>query len=56
VDNFSYLFWAYVIFWIALFIYVYSLLKKSKELKKEMDALKGSLNNEKLTRQRQRAN
>ena len=34
MDNFSYLFWAYAIFWIALFIYVYSLVKKSRELKR----------------------
>ncbi|MER3447532.1 MAG: CcmD family protein [Candidatus Dadabacteria bacterium] len=43
VDNFSYLFWAYAIFWIALFIYVYSLLKKSKELRRRIKALNSPL-------------
>jgi len=53
MDNLSYLFWAYAVFWIALFIYVYSLVKKSKELRREIEALKGSLDNEKLARQEQ---
>lgn len=43
MDNFSYLFWAYAIFWISLFIYVYSLLKKSKELRREIRALNSPL-------------
>ena len=50
MDNLSYLFWAYAVFWIALFIYIYNLLKKSKELRREIEALKGSLDNEKLAR------
>ena len=36
----SYLFWAQVICWAGLFIYVYSLIRKSNSLKKEIDALK----------------
>ena len=43
MDNLLYLFWAYAIFWIALFIYVYSLLKKSKELRREIESFKDSL-------------
>jgi len=38
----SYLFWAQVIFWVALFMYIYSLIRKSENLKRELDALKGS--------------
>jgi CcmD family protein len=43
MDNISYLFWAYAIFWIALFVYVYRLFKKSKELRREIETLKDSL-------------
>jgi hypothetical protein len=39
----SYFFWAHVIFWAVLFIYIYSLVRKSENLKKEVDALKSSL-------------
>ncbi len=42
MNNFSYLFWAYAIFWILLFIYVYNLLRKSNELRSQVEALKGS--------------
>ena len=44
MDNLSYLFWAHVVFWAVLFFYVYTLLRKNKELRKEIDALKSSLN------------
>jgi CcmD family protein len=55
MDNFSYLFWAYVIFWALLFVYVFSLFRKNKSLRREIDALKRSINNreEKLTWQKQ---
>lgn len=43
----SYLFWAHVIFWAVLFIYIYSLIRKSENLKKEVDALKSTFNNPK---------
>ncbi len=43
MDNLLYLFWGYTIFWIALFIYVWSLLNKSKELRREVGAFKDSL-------------
>ena len=43
----SYLFWAHVIFWAVLFIYIYSLVRKSENLKKEVDALKSTFNNPK---------
>jgi CcmD family protein len=56
MDNFSYLFWAYVIFWALLFVYVFSLFRKNKSLRREIDALKESFNKgreEKLTWQKQ---
>lgn len=43
MDNFSYLFWAYAIFWVAFFMYIYSLLKKSKELRREIETFNGLL-------------
>ncbi|HXG30836.1 MAG TPA: hypothetical protein VNK81_04255 [Thermodesulfobacteriota bacterium] len=36
-----YLFWAHVIFWVALFIYIYGLIRKSESLKRELEAMKG---------------
>ena len=42
MDNLSYLFWAQVICWAGLFIYVYSLIRKSNSLKKEIEALRSS--------------
>jgi CcmD family protein len=41
MNNFSYLFWAYAIFWILLFTYVYNLLRKSNELRSQIEALRG---------------
>ncbi len=43
MDNLSYLFWAYAIFWVALLVYIYNLHRKSKELKREIEAFKDSL-------------
>jgi CcmD family protein len=43
MDNISFLFWAYAILWIALFVYVYRLFMKSKELRGEIEMLKDSL-------------
>ncbi|MBI2486087.1 MAG: hypothetical protein HYW01_03835 [Deltaproteobacteria bacterium] len=43
----NYLFWAHVIFWAALFIYVYNLTRKNENLRREIDALKSSLSNTK---------
>ena len=43
----NYLFWAHVIFWAGLFIYVYALIRKNENLKKEIDALKSSFANSK---------
>jgi CcmD family protein len=59
VDNLSYLFWAHVIFWILLFLYIFNLVEKNKKLQKELEALKNSINKtkeEKLTWQKQGVN
>jgi len=59
VDNLSYLFWAHVIFWILLFLYILHLVEKNKKLQKELEALKNSINKtkeEKLTWQKQGVN
>jgi len=59
VDNLSYLFWAHVIFWILLFLYIFNLVGKNKKLQKELEALKNSINKtkeEKLTWQKQGVN
>ena len=50
----SYLFWAHVIFWAALFIYVFSLEKKNRNLRRELEVLRGSL--AKRTGERERFN
>ncbi|HSE83372.1 MAG TPA: hypothetical protein VLB01_02345 [Thermodesulfobacteriota bacterium] len=39
----SYLFWAHIIFWAALFIYIFSLERKNRNLRRELEALKSSL-------------
>ena len=59
MDNLSYLFWAHVIFWILLFLYIINLVEKNKKLQKELEALKNSINKtkeEKLTWQKQGVN
>ncbi|MGH7800038.1 MAG: CcmD family protein [Thermodesulfobacteriota bacterium] len=59
MDNLSYLFWAHVIFWILLFLYILNLVEKNKKLQKELEALKNSINKtkeEKLTWQKQGVN
>lgn len=59
MDNLSYLFWAHVIFWILLFLYILNLVEKNKKLQKELGALKNSINKtkeEKLTWQKQGVN
>jgi CcmD family protein len=43
MDNLIYLFWAYTIFWVAIFIYVWSLLKKSRELRRDIESFRGSI-------------
>ena len=56
MDNLSYLFWAHVIFWILLFLYIFNLVGKNKKLQKELEALKNSINkpkDEKLAWQKQ---
>jgi CcmD family protein len=39
----SYLFWAHIIFWAALFIYIFSLERKNRSLRRELEALRNSL-------------
>ena len=59
MDNLSYLFWAHVIFWIFLFLYIFNLVGKNKKLARELDSLKNSINKtkeEKLTWQKQGVN
>jgi CcmD family protein len=59
MDNLSYLFWAHVIFWILLFLYIFNLVGKNKKLQKELEALQNSINKtkeEKLTWQKQGVN
>jgi hypothetical protein len=41
----SYLFWAHLIFWAALFIYIYSLIRKNENLRREIEAIKNSFSN-----------
>ena len=56
MDNLSYLFWAHVIFWILLFLYIINLVGKNKKLERELGALKNSINkpkDEKLAWQKQ---
>lgn len=38
----SYLFWAHMVCWAGLFIYIYSLIRKGNGLQKEIDALRSS--------------
>ncbi len=42
MTNLSYLFAAYTVIWVALFLYIFSLSRKSKRLEKMLTALKGS--------------
>lgn len=39
----AYLFWAYIIFWAALFIYIFSLDRKNKNLIRELEVLRSPL-------------
>jgi len=41
--NLPYLFAAYTIIWIAIFIYVYTLAKRQKDLRREIQILKENL-------------
>jgi CcmD family protein len=53
MDNLSYLFWAHVIFWILLFVYVLSLVEKNRKLGRELSALKNNPKDKNLPWQRQ---
>lgn len=43
MDNLIYLFWGYTIFWVAIFIYAWSLLKKSRELRRDIESFRDSI-------------
>jgi CcmD family protein len=43
MDNLTYLFWGYTIFWVAIFIYAWSLLKKSRELRRDIESFRDSI-------------
>lgn len=38
----EYLFWAHVVIWVFLFVYIFSLVRKTRSLRKELDALRDS--------------
>jgi CcmD family protein len=40
MDNFSYLFAAFTVIWVALFVYVFILSQRQNSLKREIDKLK----------------
>ncbi len=42
MNNLPYLFAAHFIFWTVLFLYIYGLVKKNGELKREIEKLKHS--------------
>jgi len=43
MDNMSYLFAAYSLIWLGVLIYVFFLLRKEKELRRDIESLKESL-------------
>ncbi len=44
MDNAGYLFAAFIVVWGALFGYVFTLLRKQRQLRREIDLLKETLN------------
>jgi len=42
MTNLTYLFAAYTVIWVALFLYIFSLSRKTRQLEKTLDALKES--------------
>ena len=40
----SYLFWSQVIFWIVLVVYVYYLIRKNENLKKQLESIESTVN------------
>lgn len=40
VRNLSYLFFAFGVIWLLLFLYIYSLSRRTRDLQREIDALK----------------
>jgi CcmD family protein len=43
MDNMSYLFAAYSLIWLGVLIYVFFLLRKEKELRRDIESLKETL-------------
>jgi CcmD family protein len=36
----TYLFWAFTVVWVGLFVYLYGLVRRSRRLERELDALR----------------
>ncbi len=49
MENFGYLLAAFIIIWVAVFAYVFSLSQRQKRLRREIDQLKAALREEKKT-------
>ncbi len=49
MDNFGYLLAAFIIIWVAIFAYVFSLSQRQRKLRREIDQLKAALQEEKKT-------
>ncbi len=49
MENFGYLLAAFIIIWVAVFAYVFSLSQRQKRLRREIDQLKATLQEEKKT-------
>jgi CcmD family protein len=47
MENFGYLLAAFIIIWVAVFAYVFSLSQKQKRLRREIDQLKATLQEQK---------
>ncbi len=42
MENIGYLFAVFAIVWAALFVYIYSLVRRQQQLRREIDALEGT--------------
>ncbi len=49
MENFGYLLAAFIIIWVAVFAYVFVLSQRQKRLRREIDQLKATLQEEKKT-------
>ena len=46
MDNFTYLFAAFTVIWVALFVYIFILSQRQNNLKREIDKLKTLIKSE----------